>query len=62
MSPVQKITESAHVATYAGGGASVLFWGLQVNEVCAIVSTTVAVIGLFLQVYMAYRKHKQNRA
>lgn len=62
MSPTQKIAENAHVATYGGGAASVAFWGLHVNEICAIISTVVAVMGLILQVYLACKKYSKNRA
>lgn len=62
MSPLHKLADSGHVATYGGAGATIVFKGLHVNEVCAIISTAVAVIGLILQVYMAWRKSQQNRA
>ena len=47
---------AAPIITYAGGGASILFWGIQVNEICAIISTAVAVCGLGLQLYLAWRR------
>lgn len=53
---ISKIADHANVATYGGGAASVAFWGLHVNEVCAIVSTVVAVLGFGLQCLMAWRR------
>lgn len=59
---VQKLAENAPVATYGGGAATVAFWGLQVNEICAIISTAVAVMGLLLQAYVAFQRRIKNRA
>jgi hypothetical protein len=63
MNPVvQKISDSAPIATYGGGAASVAFWGLQVNEICAIISTIVAVIGLALQIYVSWHRMRRSKA
>lgn len=56
---IQKIADAAPVATYGGAAASVTFWGLQVSEVCAIISTLVAIIGLGLQFWVAARRIKK---
>lgn len=58
-STVQKLAENANVATYGGAVASVTFWGLQVSEICAIISTLVAIIGLGLQFWVASRRIKK---
>lgn len=56
---VQKVSENAHIATYVGAGGAVTFWGLQVNEWCAVVSATVAVLGFVLQCYVAYKRTRR---
>lgn len=50
------ITDNAPVVTYGGTAASVVFWGLQVNEICAIISTVIAILGLGLQFYLAMHR------
>lgn len=56
---VGKIAENAHIATVGGGISAVTFWGLHVNEWCAIVSTAVAVAGFVLQCYMARQRNRR---
>lgn len=50
----------APVVTVGGSASTLVFWGLHVNELCAIISTAVAVMGLCLQGYLAWRKHRMN--
>lgn len=60
---VSKIADAAPAATYGAAAGSVVFWGLQVNEICAIVSTLIAFIGLGLQFWLAmHRIRKLERA
>lgn len=59
---IQRVADAAPVATYGGGAASVAFWGLQVNEICAIISTLVAVIGLALQIYVSWHRMRRTKA
>lgn len=57
---VDAITAHANIVTYAGGAATLAFWGLHVNEVCAIISTAVAVIGLGLQLYGMWSRRRRR--
>ena len=57
---VDAITAHANVATYAGAATSLVFWGLHVNEICAIISTAVAVAGLCLQIYSAIQRRRRR--
>jgi hypothetical protein len=56
----EQLTNHAQLVTYAGTGATLVFWGLHVNEICAIVSTVVAVIGLGLQLYSAWQRRRRR--
>jgi uncharacterized membrane protein len=51
------LASHAQLVTYAGSGATLVFWGLHVNEICAVISTAVAVIGLGMQIWNAWRRH-----
>lgn len=46
----------APLLTYIGGGSAVLFWGLHVSDICAIVGATCSVIGVALQILARRRK------
>jgi hypothetical protein len=54
---VLKVAESAPVATFGGAAATLTFWGLHVNEICAIISVLIA--GLSLQIWLAFRRVKK---
>lgn len=54
-----KIAEVAPVATYGGTALSVTFWGLHINEICAIISTCIAFSGLALQIYLAWHRTRR---
>lgn len=47
----------APVATYGGSGAALVSWGLHIGDVCAIISTLVAVLGFGLQCWAYWRKN-----
>lgn len=55
-STIKSISDSAPVATYSSAAASVAFWGMHVNEICAVVSTLIALIGLGLQFYLVMHR------
>lgn len=57
---VDAIAAHANIVTYASAATSVLFWGLHVNEICAIISTAVAVLGFGLQIYNAWQRHRRR--
>lgn len=50
------VETAAPVVTYSGTAATLTFWGLQISDICAIISTAVAVIGLGLQIWFYWRK------
>ena len=58
MDHLSKMAEHAQVATYGGAAGTLAFWGLHINEVCAVISTAVAVIGLGLQLFGLWRRHR----
>lgn len=58
---VLKIAEVAPIATYGGTALSVTFWGLHINEICAIISTCIAFCGLALQMYLAWHRAGRPR-
>lgn len=53
---IQRIADASPAATYGGTAASIVFWGLNVNEVCAILSTMIAFAGLALQFFLASKR------
>lgn len=55
----QRLADTAPAITVGSSAATVAFWGLQVNEICAIISTVIALIGLLLQVFLAVRRIKK---
>lgn len=57
---VKAAEHAAPIATVGGAGSTIVFWGLHVNEVCAIISTAIAAMGLALQCYLAWRKHRMK--
>lgn len=50
---------AAKTATY-GGGASAFIFGLNANEVAAIVGAVVAVVGLCVQIFYNRRKDRRE--
>lgn len=55
------MTHDGHIAGVVTIGASlssIAFWGLNVNEICAIISTLTAVCSFAFQVYSARRKRR----
>lgn len=57
---IAKLAESAPAATYGGAAVAAGSWGLQINEICAIIGAVVSVLGLVLQIYLAI--HRANKA
>lgn len=53
---VLKIADNAPVATYGGAAATLTFWGAHAAEICMVVSTLVSVLGLALQLYLAFHR------
>lgn len=51
-----KVADNAPAATYGGAAATLTFWGLHAAEICMIISTLVSVIGLGLQLYLAFHR------
>jgi hypothetical protein len=58
---LKAVAENANVITYAGAGGTIVFWGLHVSEIAAIISTFCAVCGLALQFYVALRRRRQQK-
>lgn len=53
---IKTVEHVANAGAYGGAAATLGFWGLHVSDVCAIVSTVVAVLGFGLQCYVYWRK------
>lgn len=51
-----RAADSAPAITYGGAAGTIAFWGLNVSEICAIISTLVAVIGLGMQIWLASKR------
>lgn len=50
------VGDNAPAITYTGAGASVVFWGLHVSDICMIVSTLATVCGVLLQIFIALHR------
>lgn len=59
-SPIQKIVQAATdnglPVTLGGSISATVFWGLHISDLAVIVSALAAVIGVFLQFYVAMRR------
>lgn len=53
---LQRAYDNAPSITYTGAGSSIVLWGLHVSDIGVIVSCIVAVLGLALQYYVAFRR------
>lgn len=58
---VAKVLESGPGITYAGAGSTLVFWGLHLSDIAAIVSTLCAVIGVGLQIYVVFRRNRRKQ-
>lgn len=48
--------DKIHAVTYGSAGATFVIWGLHLSDVAAIVSASVAIIGLGVQIWVARTK------
>jgi hypothetical protein len=45
--------------TLTASASTVVLWGLHANEICAIVSTLCAVVGLFIQMFLVLTRQRE---
>lgn len=53
-----KVAENAQAFTYTSAGGTLVFWGLHISDIAAIISTMCAIAGVSLQFYMAFRRRR----
>lgn len=58
---ITKVLESGPTVTYAGAGSTLVFWGLHISDIAAIISTLCAVIGVGLQIYVVFRRNRHKQ-
>lgn len=55
------IEQASSAATYVGTTAAVTLWGLSISDVAVIVSTTVAVLGFALHLWLSIRRERREK-
>lgn len=55
---IQHATNNAPAITYTGATSTLVFWGLHISDMAAIVSTLCAVAGVLLQIYVVFRRNR----
>lgn len=58
---IKAVADNAHTVTYTGASSAILFWGLHVSDIAAIISTACAVCGLMLQVYVVKQRRRLGK-
>lgn len=58
---IAKVLESGPTVTYTGAGSTLVFWGLHISDIAAIISTLCAVIGVGLQIYVVFRRNRHKQ-
>lgn len=51
-----RAAEHAQPVTYTGAGATALFWGLHLGDICMILSTLATLCGVGLQIFLALHR------
>lgn len=63
---LSRAAENSPAITYASAGATAVFWGLHVSDICMILSTLATLCGVGLQIFLALhrirRLEQQQRA
>lgn len=57
----QVVSQGSNVSLYGGAATAFTLWGLHLSELGVIVSSSVAVIGLAVQVWVRWRQDKRDR-